>query len=41
MPKIYATQASTLANGLTRSWPKKGKIIVDRLGKHPSEIWLN
>lgn len=30
---------STLANALTRPWPKGEKIIADALGMHPQEIW--
>jgi Ner family transcriptional regulator len=31
--------SSTLANVLTRSWPKGEFLIADALGIHPSEIW--
>ncbi|MBJ7222576.1 MULTISPECIES: helix-turn-helix domain-containing protein [unclassified Brenneria] len=31
--------SSTLANALTRPWPKGEWLIADALGIHPSEIW--
>ncbi|WP_323861060.1 helix-turn-helix domain-containing protein, partial [Xenorhabdus szentirmaii] len=31
--------SSTLANTLSRPWPKGEWIIADYLGIHPSEIW--
>ncbi|PHM64165.1 transcriptional regulator [Xenorhabdus stockiae] len=31
--------SSTLANTLSRSWPKGELIIATRLGMEPSEIW--
>lgn len=31
--------SSTLANALTRSWPKGELLIASALGVHPSEIW--
>ncbi|NIL23917.1 transcriptional regulator [Yersinia mollaretii] len=31
--------SSTLANTLTRPWPKGEYIIADFLSMHPSEIW--
>lgn len=31
--------SSTLANTLTRPWPKGEYIIADFLNIHPSEIW--
>ncbi len=31
--------SSTLANALTRPWPKGEWLIADRLEIHPSEIW--
>ncbi|WP_050142731.1 helix-turn-helix domain-containing protein [Yersinia mollaretii] len=31
--------SSTLANALTRPWPKGEYIIADFLNIHPSEIW--
>ncbi|KER01715.1 helix-turn-helix domain-containing protein [Photorhabdus temperata] len=31
--------SSTLANALSRSWPKGEWIIANSLGIHPSEIW--
>ncbi|PHM70018.1 helix-turn-helix domain-containing protein [Xenorhabdus kozodoii] len=31
--------SSTLANALSRQWPKGERIIADYLEVHPSEIW--
>ncbi|MBD2798082.1 helix-turn-helix domain-containing protein, partial [Xenorhabdus sp. 18] len=31
--------SSTLANALSRPWPKGEWIIAERLELHPSEIW--
>ncbi|QTF10014.1 transcriptional regulator [Brenneria izadpanahii] len=31
--------SSTLANALSRPWPKGEWLIADALGVHPSEIW--
>ncbi|NIF60157.1 transcriptional regulator [Enterobacter sp. Ap-916] len=31
--------SSTLANALTRPWPKGEFLIAKALGLHPSEIW--
>ncbi|XBS70445.1 helix-turn-helix transcriptional regulator [Acerihabitans sp. KWT182] len=31
--------SSTLANALTRPWPKGEWLIADRLEIHPAEIW--
>ncbi|OCA56181.1 helix-turn-helix domain-containing protein [Photorhabdus namnaonensis] len=31
--------SSTLANALSRPWPKGEWIIANNLGVHPSEIW--
>ncbi|EHK4263132.1 TPA: helix-turn-helix domain-containing protein [Raoultella planticola] len=31
--------SSTLANALTRHWPKGEKLIADRLGVLPEKIW--
>lgn len=31
--------SSTLANALTRPWPKGEFLIAGALGVHPSEIW--
>ncbi|WBM70128.1 helix-turn-helix domain-containing protein [Buttiauxella sp. WJP83] len=31
--------SSTLANALTRPWPKGEFLIAEALGVHPSEIW--
>ncbi|MBE8598151.1 helix-turn-helix domain-containing protein [Xenorhabdus sp. BG5] len=31
--------SSTLANALSRQWPKGEWIIANYLGVHPSEIW--
>lgn len=31
--------SSTLANTLSRPWPKGEWLIADALGIHPSEIW--
>ncbi|QWA11097.1 helix-turn-helix domain-containing protein [Sodalis ligni] len=31
--------SSTLANVLTRSWPKGEFLVAEALGIHPSEIW--
>ncbi|MCC8466484.1 helix-turn-helix domain-containing protein [Photorhabdus bodei] len=31
--------SSTLSNALILRWPKGERIIADRLGVHPSEIW--
>ncbi|CAM3379541.1 Sugar fermentation stimulation protein B (Ner-like protein) [Xenorhabdus nematophila ATCC 19061] len=31
--------SSTLANVLSRPWPKGEWIVADYLGIHPSEIW--
>lgn len=32
-------QSSTLANTLTRPWPKGEYIIAQALGVHPADIW--
>ncbi|MFW0766376.1 helix-turn-helix domain-containing protein [Trabulsiella odontotermitis] len=31
--------SSTLANALTRPWPKDEYLIAEALGMHPSTIW--
>lgn len=31
--------SSTLANTLTRHWPKGERLIAEALGKQPEEIW--
>ncbi|MFJ5350409.1 helix-turn-helix domain-containing protein [Pectobacterium parvum] len=31
--------SSTLANALTRPWPRGEKLIADALGVEPQEIW--
>lgn len=31
--------SSTLANALTKPWPKGEFLIAEALGVHPSEIW--
>lgn len=31
--------SSTLANALTRHWPKGEKLIAEALGISPAEIW--
>ncbi|PVZ81179.1 DNA-binding protein [Serratia sp. S1B] len=31
--------SSTLANALSRSWPKGEGLIAEALGVHPAEIW--
>ncbi|ASN87173.1 transcriptional regulator [Pectobacterium versatile] len=31
--------SSTLANALSRPWPKGEWLIADAMGIHPSEIW--
>ncbi len=31
--------SSTLANALTRRWPKGERIIAEMLGMQPEEIW--
>ncbi|TCL07004.1 helix-turn-helix domain-containing protein [Sodalis ligni] len=31
--------SSTLANMLTRHWPKGERLIADVIGKRPEEIW--
>lgn len=31
--------SSTLANALTRPWPKGEFLIAEALGVHPGEIW--
>lgn len=31
--------SSTLANALTRAWPKGEYLIADALGVHPSVVW--
>ncbi|HEY3986466.1 helix-turn-helix transcriptional regulator [Cedecea sp.] len=31
--------SSTLANALTRRWPKGERLIAEALGKQPEEIW--
>ncbi|WP_411704026.1 helix-turn-helix domain-containing protein [Edaphovirga cremea] len=31
--------SSTLANTLTRRWPKGERLIAEELGVHPAEIW--
>lgn len=33
--------SSTLANALSRPWPKGERIIADAIGVHPSMIWPN
>ncbi|MGC6388129.1 helix-turn-helix domain-containing protein [Ewingella sp. S1.OA.A_B6] len=33
--------SSTLANALSRPWPKGERIIADAIGIHPSMIWPN
>lgn len=33
--------SSTLANTLSRPWPKGEKLIADAIGVHPAEIWPN
>jgi Ner family transcriptional regulator len=33
--------SSTLANALSRPWPKGERIIADAIGIHPSLIWPN
>lgn len=31
--------SSTLANAITRPWPKGEFLIAEAIGVHPSEIW--
>ncbi|MBQ4779540.1 transcriptional regulator [Pectobacterium versatile] len=31
--------SSTLANALTRHWPKGERLIAEAMGKRPEEIW--
>ncbi|MBE5204722.1 helix-turn-helix domain-containing protein, partial [Pectobacterium sp. FL60-S17] len=31
--------SSTLANALTKHWPKGEKLIAEALGVSPAEIW--
>ncbi len=33
--------SSTLANTLTKHWPKGEKLIAEELGMTPAEIWLS
>ncbi|KNA27330.1 DNA-binding protein [Pantoea ananatis] len=33
--------SSTLANALSRPWPKGEWLIADAINVHPSEIWLS
>lgn len=39
LSRSYGLSSSTLANALTRPWPKGEMIIADALGKPANEIW--
>ncbi len=37
--RVAGLASSTLANALTRHWPKGERLIADALKKQPEEIW--
>lgn len=39
LSRTAGLSSSTLANALTRPWPKGEYLIAEALGVHPSEIW--
>lgn len=39
LSRAAGLSSSTLANALTRPWPKGEYLIAEALGVHPSEIW--
>ena len=39
LSRAAGLSSSTLANALTRPWPKGEWLIADALKIHPSEIW--
>ncbi|PHM24318.1 helix-turn-helix domain-containing protein [Xenorhabdus budapestensis] len=39
LSRASGLSSSTLANTLSRSWPKGELIIATRLGMEPAEIW--
>lgn len=39
LSRAAGLSSSTLANALTRPWPKGEFLIAEALGVHPSEIW--
>ncbi|WP_064540315.1 helix-turn-helix domain-containing protein [Buttiauxella ferragutiae] len=39
LSRAAGLSSSTLANALTRPWPKGEFLIAEALGIHPSEIW--
>lgn len=39
LSRANGLSSSTLANALTRPWPKGEYLIADALGVHPSVIW--
>ncbi|MDY4317010.1 helix-turn-helix transcriptional regulator [Pectobacterium actinidiae] len=39
LSRSVGLSSSTLANVLTRPWPKGEWLIADKLGIHPAEIW--
>nr|WP_318383175.1 helix-turn-helix transcriptional regulator [uncultured Enterobacter sp.] len=39
LSRASGLSSSTLANALTRPWPKGEYLIADALGVHPSLIW--
>lgn len=39
LSRAAGLSSSTLANALTRPWPKGEFLIAEALGVHPCEIW--
>ncbi len=39
LSRASGLSSSTLANALTRPWPKGEYLIAEALGVHPSVIW--
>ncbi|MEG3135529.1 helix-turn-helix transcriptional regulator [Rouxiella sp. T17] len=39
LSRQHGLSSSTLANALTRPWPKGEWLIANRLSVHPSAIW--
>lgn len=39
LSRANGLSSSTLANALTRPWPKGEYLIAEALGVHPAEIW--
>ncbi|WP_159564179.1 helix-turn-helix domain-containing protein [Budvicia diplopodorum] len=37
--RLAGLSSSTLANALSRPWPKGESLIADAINVHPSEIW--